>query len=647
MKKTVSLTTLALVLSAGSALAADLPSRKAEPMLPPPPPPMWTGFYAGLNAGYGFGVNSGASVTNGSGTYLPAAPAWNPARTYTAATNGVGFATSGNAVLDQNGFIGGGQVGYNFQFMDRYVVGFEADIQGTTISGGGNTQGVGTDALRSMTLAAPIAPAGHFGYSAGSTAVNAGIDWLGTVRGRLGYLVTPRLLVYGTGGLTYGDVYATTTTEATRSLYNLGGAFQGDQPFYGTGSQSSTRVGWNAGGGFEWMLSPNWSAKVEGIYYDLGSMNVSTGAVAGANALIMRLAGGVPAAATAGNADVRFNGIIARAGLNYHFNMGSSSTAFDPVLASGLPSLKGPGEAATVAGWNGFYAGLNADYGFGGSNAVDNTSAVFDQFYPNYFAQPGWPQFLQGTYGGIARANRGAITLDQNGFAGGGQVGYNYQWSQSVVAGLEADMQGASIRGGGNYSGAGQDRYSMGSTMLMNHGTRNTVAGANIQAGLDWFGTVRGRLGFLATPTMLLYGTAGLTYGGAWAKGDYTSMSSMSGPMIWSGNNSNPVSVSQMGIGSGSTSNVLVGWNAGGGVEWMFMQNWSAKAEAFYYDLGALNLTSATVAPASGVAAQMGRNVPDAQIIFQNTRVNYNGVIARVGVNYHFNWGSAPVVASY
>ena len=645
MKLTTQVSLFALMISAGSAIAADLPSRK-EAILPPPPP-MWTGFYAGVNAGYGFGAGSGAYVSNGSGTYLPAAPAWNPSATYTAATNGVGFATSGYTVLNQNGFIGGGQVGYNYQLMDRYVVGFEADIQGTTISGSGNTHGVGTDALRSVTTATPPAAAGHFGYSVGGTNVNAGVDWLGTVRGRLGYLIMPRLLAYGTAGLTYGNVYANTTTEASRSIYNLAGAWQGDQPFYGSSSQNSTRVGWNAGGGLEWMLSPNWSTKIEGIYYDLGSVNLGTGAVAGSNASIMRLAGGVPAAATAGNADVRFNGIIARAGLNYHFNWGNTANSFDPIMTASLPSHKGPMEAAPASVWNGLYAGLNAGYGFGGSNAVDNNSTVFDQFYPNYFSQAGWPQFLQGGYGGIAVANRGGVSLDQNGFAGGGQVGYNYQWGQSLVAGLEADMQGTGIRGSGNYSGFGQDRYSMGSTMLMNHGTRNTMAGANIQAGVDWFGTVRGRLGFLATPTTLLYGTACLTYGGAWAKGDYTSISSMSGPMIWSRSSTNPVAYNQMGIGSGSTSNVLVGWNAGGGAEWMFMQNWSAKAEAFYYDLGSMNINSATVVPASGIAAQMGRNVPDAQVIYQNTRVNYNGVIARAGVNYHFNMGSAPVVAKF
>lgn len=644
MKFSKTVSSIALIISAGPALAADLPTLKSAQAVAPAP--MWTGFYAGLNAGYGFGAGGGADVANVSGTNLPSAPAWNPAATYTAATSGVGLATSGYSVLNQNGFIGGGQIGYNQLFSERYVVGVEADMQGATISSSGNTHGVGVDALRSTTLTNP-APAGHSGYSVGGTNVSAGVNWLGTVRGRLGFLISPRLLAYGTAGLTYGNVYSNTTSEASRSLYNLAGAWQGDQPFYGSSSQNTTKVGWNAGGGVEWMLSPNWSAKFEGIYYDLGSSSVGTNAVGAYNASIMRLAGGVPSGTAVGNANVRYNGIIARAGVNYHFNWGSASTTTDPIFAAPLASHKASAESPSSSIWNGMYAGLNAGYGFGGSNAVSNTANTFDQFYPSYFNQAGWPQFLQASYGGIDRANRGSVSLDQNGFAGGGQIGYNRQWTESVVAGLEADIQGSVIRGSGNYSGFGQDRYSMGASMLMNHGTRNTLAGANIQAGLDWFGTFRGRLGYLATPTTLLYGTAGLTYGGAWAKGDYTSASSMSGPMIWTGTSANLVGFNQLGFGSGSASNLLVGWNAGGGAEWMFMQNWSAKAEAFYYDLGSINMTSATVTPASGVAAQMGRVVPDAQVIFQNTRVNYNGVIARAGVNYHFNLGANPVVVSY
>ena len=72
---------------------------------------------------------------------------------------------------------------------------------------------------------------------------NANLSWFGTVRGRLGYLITPTLLIYGTGGFAYGQVDA-----------------------WGF---SSTHTGWTAGGGVEWMFAPHWSAKVEYLYVNL------------------------------------------------------------------------------------------------------------------------------------------------------------------------------------------------------------------------------------------------------------------------------------------------------------------------------------------------------------------------------------------
>ncbi|MGB8898002.1 MAG: outer membrane beta-barrel protein [Methylocella sp.] len=70
-----------------------------------------------------------------------------------------------------------------------------------------------------------------------------GIDYFGTLRGRYGYLFTPTLLVYGTGGFAYGGT--------------------------GTSSLTTTPLGWAAGGGLEWMFFPNWSLKVEYLYYEL------------------------------------------------------------------------------------------------------------------------------------------------------------------------------------------------------------------------------------------------------------------------------------------------------------------------------------------------------------------------------------------
>lgn len=318
----------------------------------------------------------------------------------------------------------------------------------------------------------------------------------------------------------------------------------------------------------------------------------------------------------------------------------SSGSAF----AADLPSRK---EAivpvAPPPTWTGFYAGLNAGGGIGGSNNVNTTANAYDPFAAFY---PTWTNAsgavipnLNGTFGAIQAGNTGNTSMNMGGFIGGGQVGYNYQWGTNVVAGIEADIQGSTIGGSGQYSGIGIDSYRMGA-MNMPHANRQVIGSANVQGNLNWFGTVRGRLGYLVTPNLLVFGTGGLTYGGATANASYTSVTS------WI-NTGMIKDYTQVGWGNGNASNTLVGWNAGGGLEWMFMQNWSVKAEAFYYNLGNLNMNGYAVTPASGGAYQMGRVVPDSQVIYPNTRLSYNGVIARAGVNYHFNWGSSPVVAKF
>jgi outer membrane immunogenic protein len=130
------------------------------------------------------------------------------------------------------------------------------------------------------------------------------LDWFGTVRGRAGILVTPTVLLYGTGGLAYGDV-------------KTGGSVTGNNvlgvpitvAFPGT---SSVRTGWTAGAGVEGQISGNWTAKLEYLYMDLGT--VSAGPIALTGIL-------VPVRTTAAAAySSHFTDNILRAGVNYHFS---------------------------------------------------------------------------------------------------------------------------------------------------------------------------------------------------------------------------------------------------------------------------------------------------------------------------------------
>ncbi|MBE7244767.1 MAG: hypothetical protein INR63_07450, partial [Actinomycetospora chiangmaiensis] len=193
---------LLLAVSASlSAQAADLP-RQAPP--PPPPPALpvftWTGFYAGVNAGYAF-------PTGGSGFTDP---------TYGAVTGG---GRSG-------GFAGGGQIGYNYQFTpgSGFVVGVETDIQGAALA---------------------KADAAYLGATP-YYSIRPSLDYFGTVRGRVGYAFD-RVLVYGTGGFAYGDVNRRTTYYGPNA---------NTTPFF-QGNSNGLKTGYAYGGGIEYALPAN------------------------------------------------------------------------------------------------------------------------------------------------------------------------------------------------------------------------------------------------------------------------------------------------------------------------------------------------------------------------------------------------------
>jgi outer membrane immunogenic protein len=257
---------------------------------------MWTGFYVGLNAGGTWSDNNN-TYTTGAGIF--AAPTFAPE----AAVAGL-LATSWIPSGSQGGFIGGGQVGYNYQFNPSVVVGLEADIQGVAgTSSTANTVGA---------LGVPGFPTETMG---GTVNVTKSLDYLGTVRGRIGWLISPTFLIYGTGGLAYGGVNSTTSMFQSDCCILPGGV---TAVSFATGTFSDTRVGWTAGGGVEWMFMPNWSAKLEYLYYDLGSINyVLSPLVANAPGFAQ------PTWVASAQTRTRFDGHIIRAGVNYHFNWGA------------------------------------------------------------------------------------------------------------------------------------------------------------------------------------------------------------------------------------------------------------------------------------------------------------------------------------
>ncbi len=285
---------LIFALSSSSALAADLPTQKAPAYIPPPP--MWTGFYFGANVGGIFDASNGATTSAGD-LFDDTAGAALGAPSFFGAASAASIAN--NASLSNVGVIGGGQIGFNWQFNNSFLAGLEADIQGSTLSSNASAAGVAVESSTGSLVST-------------TSNLSKSLSYLGTVRGRVGYLVTPTLLIFGTGGLAYGGM--TFTNGVFQSSTNPNFPFSAVSADY-----SDARIGWTAGGGLEWMFHTNWSAKVEYLYYELGTAtatNVLSGTTPAGNLLY----------GAAYQSSTHFNGHVVRLGVNYHFQLFAPAT---------------------------------------------------------------------------------------------------------------------------------------------------------------------------------------------------------------------------------------------------------------------------------------------------------------------------------
>ncbi|MCF8477023.1 MAG: outer membrane beta-barrel protein [Pseudolabrys sp.] len=261
----------------------------------PPQVPGWTGWYAGLNAGGNWG---GGSVSASASNSQYCSICGHSVEYANASIQGAAGEFPGRT----DGFIGGGQFGYNWKIASRWIAGIEADFHGLA--------GAGTSSATS----ASFDVAGFAGHSVVTDLlVSKSIDFLGTVRGRLGYLVEQRLLVFGTGGFAYCHVKSSLTISQNLTGSGLGALETNPAT---ASNVSRMQAGWTLSGGFEWLFASNWTAKVEYLYYDLGRVSYG-GQIAD------RIVSPAPPTpyyfVNDVRATTRFNGNIVRAGLNYHF----------------------------------------------------------------------------------------------------------------------------------------------------------------------------------------------------------------------------------------------------------------------------------------------------------------------------------------
>jgi outer membrane immunogenic protein len=231
--KTAIYASIASVLIGTSAFAADM-AVKAPPPAPALPPISWSGLYGGINVG-GTWSDEPINVSTTNLFFCPTNFCGGGQATAAAFAQGTNGTFSGASA----GFVGGGQFGYNWQ-LNSWVAGFEADIQGTGVKATGESN------------ATVVSAASPSNFVTTNVSVAKEIDYLGTVRGRLGWLASPTMLVYGTGGLAYGGLKASTNVSATLTGFACPPAQLSVlcNPSTSAGL-SETRTGWTAGGGFE------------------------------------------------------------------------------------------------------------------------------------------------------------------------------------------------------------------------------------------------------------------------------------------------------------------------------------------------------------------------------------------------------------
>jgi outer membrane immunogenic protein len=367
------------------------------------------------------------------------------------------------------------------------------------------------------------------------------VEYFGTLRARLGAAVDT-VLFYATGGAAYGRVLE--TAGVTVNAPALAGVSVANVT-------AENRFGWAAGGGIEAALWGNWTAKAEYLYLNLGDIKPNSVAfVVGPTPFILTTTGIV-------------RDHIVRAGVNYRFG----DAPLNAYASAG--SMEAYAAYAPAYSWTGFYLGANAGYSAGVSRLSQ-----------------------QNTSGGLSAQSTVDSVITPKGFAGGGQIGYNWQGGRNWLVGFEADIQGT------NQNDTSCTPTSC-ITVTTAAGTVNSAITAQQQ--LDWFGTLRGRIGAVNN-NILFYATGGAAFG-----------------QVKQTISDNVTAPGSTNFSSSAGSFNLVGWAAGGGIEAAVAGNWTAKAEYLYLDLGTIN------SPFS-----------DGTLTISNTSTVRDHIF-RAGVNYRFS----------
>jgi outer membrane immunogenic protein len=281
--KTVLFAAASLVAFAAAASAADLGQ---SPYKAPAPPPVsdWSGIYAGLEGGYGWGKQTSDSVISGDPFFVVLSTTKSAIPYTLLPTTPIFFTDVAVPSIKQNGWLFGGFFGTQKQW-GNLVLGIEGDIDGAAIKGSGTSNAssgsssliIFTDSARDLSTFATCVPENQPCFSFNHKAsLDSKVDALGSLRTKVGWSFAPNWLIYGTGGAALAHVEETLTSTQSvvigTGVTNLC-TFPGNGCTFSTGSSLSTSggatmFGWALGGGLDWKHQLDaGSALVFGVEY--------------------------------------------------------------------------------------------------------------------------------------------------------------------------------------------------------------------------------------------------------------------------------------------------------------------------------------------------------------------------------------------
>jgi outer membrane immunogenic protein len=641
LNKSVSVALIFILTSFGKAAAADIPL-KARPL--PLPVSNWTGFYVGGTVGAG----QDSSATNE--LWL-----WNtnyPTGTLVGTNGGPLLATTSPLSINTGyndqyrhsslGVVGGVEAGYNLQ-RGRWVYGIEGDFSLSSQSSGAN--------YAAQPVPAFFPPLPIFFFMPGTTqgwSSTERIDWLTTVRGRLG-VTTDSSLWYGTAGVAaarIGTSYTLTSSPGFSGLPVASGGF-GPGTFGQWGMPNglaqthfgTTKVGWVVGGGVETSLNrllgigaSNWTTKVEYLYADLGSVNNSI--VTGLVPVCASTCANPATGTTTFNSSIHVHEQILRVGLNYNFGGGPSAPPAPAPIYAKAPRL------LPVSNWTGFYVG--GTVGAGQDSSKTSELWLWNTNYPTgtLVGINGGPLFTTTSPLSFSTGFNDQYHHSSLGVVGGVEAGYNLQRGRWVY-GVEGDFSLSSQGSAASY--AAQPVPAVFPPLPNFFFVPDTTQGWRSAERIEWLTTVRGRLG-VTTDSSLWYGTAGVAAARIGTSYTLTSSPGYSGLPVASGP-FGPGTFGQWGLANGLTQahfgTTKIGWVVGGGVETSLNRllgigssNWTTKVEYLYADLGSVN--NSIVTGLVPVCATTCANPATGSTAF-NSSIHVHEQILRVGLNYRFS----------